>query len=70
MRQGINRQVIRNLSAKAAKFVVHRVVQPKRQNVAKQFPLDPLTQPFHDPHTFSLQPPAPKIVPIFLVHAS
>src|SRR5208283_4779865 len=65
VRQRSNRQVVRNLTAKPAKFMVHRVVQPKGQNVAKQFPLDPLTQPVHDPHPFSLQRPAPKTMPLY-----
>src|SRR5271167_4941259 len=56
MREGINRQVIRNLSTKPAKFLVHRVFQTKRQNVPTQFPLNSLSPSAHDPSpSLSLQ---------------
>ena len=63
MRQRINRQVIRNLPAKPAVLIVHRVLQPERQNVAAQFKLDPLPQLFHSRSSFLPHLVTHRIVP-------
>ena len=44
----VNGQIIGNLAAKAAKFMVNGMVQPKGQNVLKQFSLDALSQQIHE----------------------